>query len=180
MSCVSSSLAESQLFGSMPGGFTDARANPGVFERADGGSLFLDEIGELDYGLQPKLLRVLEDGEVTRLGSSVTRKVKGSAYLRHEPGILLTMPKSGGSARIFCIASMCFGCTFRRFVTARKTFPFSRPRFCQNTGKSFLSELSTRCSVMIGPAISVRFFGCLARATGESPSDIIQPDHILF
>ncbi len=64
-------LIESEIFGHEPGAFTGAtRARPGVFELADGGTLFLDEIAEMPISLQPKLLRILEDGRARRLGSS--------------------------------------------------------------------------------------------------------------
>ena len=69
-------LIESELFGHEKGAFTGAsHAKPGRFELADRGTLLLDEIGELEPALQAKLLRVLEDGEIQRLGSTVTRKV---------------------------------------------------------------------------------------------------------
>jgi DNA-binding NtrC family response regulator len=65
----SESLIESDLFGHVKGSFTGALADrPGAFELAHGGTLFLDEIGDLPVSLQPKLLRMLEAGEVTRLG----------------------------------------------------------------------------------------------------------------
>src|SRR5882724_7628766 len=67
---------ESELFGHVRGAFTDARTDRvGRFELADGGTLFLDEIGNVPLNLQPKLLRVLETGELERVGSSHTRRV---------------------------------------------------------------------------------------------------------
>ena len=69
-------LVESELFGHEKGAFTGAVATkPGLFEVADGGTLFIDEIGELPLPLQPKLLRVLEDGSLRRVGSHQERKV---------------------------------------------------------------------------------------------------------
>jgi two-component system NtrC family response regulator len=64
-------LAEGELFGYRKGAFTGAdRANPGHFQSANGGTLFLDEVSDLPSAIQPKLLRVLEQGEVTPLGES--------------------------------------------------------------------------------------------------------------
>jgi DNA-binding NtrC family response regulator len=64
-------LIESELFGHEKGAFTDAReAKPGKFEQANGGTLFLDELGELPLDAQVKLLRVIEDRKVTRLGGT--------------------------------------------------------------------------------------------------------------
>src|SRR5271156_1714618 len=69
-------VVESELFGHEKGSFTGAiRDRAGCFERASGGTLFLDEIGEAGPDFQAKLLRVLEDGEVLRVGASKSRKV---------------------------------------------------------------------------------------------------------
>jgi transcriptional regulator with GAF, ATPase, and Fis domain len=75
-SAVAPTLAESELFGHERGAFTGAGSSRiGVFEQADGGTIFLDELGELPRELQPKLLRVLEKGEVRRVGSNRTISV---------------------------------------------------------------------------------------------------------
>jgi two-component system nitrogen regulation response regulator NtrX len=69
-------LVEDELFGHARGAFTDAKtAKPGLFEEADGGTLFLDEIGDMDVALQARLLRVLEDGRVRRIGETRDRRV---------------------------------------------------------------------------------------------------------
>jgi DNA-binding NtrC family response regulator len=69
-------LIESELFGAEKGAYTGAAgARPGRFERADGGTLLLDELGELPLPAQAKLLRVLQSGEVERLGGTTQRKV---------------------------------------------------------------------------------------------------------
>ncbi len=73
---LSESLLESELFGHERGAFTGAmREKPGRFELADGGTIFLDEIGETSEAFQVKLLRVLQDGTFERVGGTETRKV---------------------------------------------------------------------------------------------------------
>ena len=73
---ITESLAESQLFGHRKGSFTGAIDDHiGIFEMADGGTVFLDEIGELPLSIQPKLLRVLQQGEFQKIGDSKTIKV---------------------------------------------------------------------------------------------------------
>lgn len=73
---LADSVFESELFGHTRGAFTDAKSDRiGRFELADGGTLFLDEIANISWTLQSKLLRVLEDGEFERIGSSRTMNV---------------------------------------------------------------------------------------------------------
>jgi two-component system response regulator HydG len=75
-SALPEQLIESELFGHERGSFTDAHAaKPGLFEVADTGTLFLDEIGDLPLAVQAKLLRVLEDKEIRRVGGTKSRAV---------------------------------------------------------------------------------------------------------
>jgi two-component system response regulator HydG len=68
---ISEGILESELFGHVKGSFTNAHADRrGLFEEADGGTIFLDEIGDMPMTMQSKLLRVLENGEIVRVGSS--------------------------------------------------------------------------------------------------------------
>jgi transcriptional regulator with PAS, ATPase and Fis domain len=74
--CFTKELIESELFGYQRGAFSGAfQAKLGIFEEVDGGTLFLDEIGELPFELQTKLLRVLENSEVKRIGSNEVKKI---------------------------------------------------------------------------------------------------------
>ena len=76
---------ESELFGHVKGAFTDARTDRiGRFELADNGTIFLDEIGNVPIRQQAKLLRVLETGEIERVGSSRTKHVERARDLRDE------------------------------------------------------------------------------------------------
>lgn len=76
MGAIPTDLVESELFGHEKGAFTDARERRiGKFEEAKEGTIFLDEIGEMDLGLQSKLLRVLQEKEIQRIGSNKTLKL---------------------------------------------------------------------------------------------------------
>ena len=76
MGAIPKELIESELFGHEKGAFTGAiTAKKGKFEEADGGTIFLDEIGEMDLNLQVKLLRVLQEREITRVGGNAVIKI---------------------------------------------------------------------------------------------------------
>jgi len=72
---IPDTIFEAEMFGVEKGAFTDSRSHPGFFERTDGGTLFLDEIGEMPLSSQSKLLRILEDHQVRRVGATVARVV---------------------------------------------------------------------------------------------------------
>jgi PAS domain S-box-containing protein len=87
-------LIESELFGHEKGAFTGAQARKiGRFELANGGTLFLDEIGELPLELQPKLLRILQDGEYERVGGPKTIKVNVRVIAATNRDLQLEVPK---------------------------------------------------------------------------------------
>lgn len=76
MGAISESLFESEFFGYVKGAFTDAKEDrAGRFEVASGGTLFLDEIGNLTFNLQVKLLTALQNRQITRLGSTISKKI---------------------------------------------------------------------------------------------------------
>ena len=81
---IPENLLESELFGHKKGAFTGAVADKkGKFELADGGTIFLDEIGELDMNLQSKLLRVLQEREIEALGSIKIKKIDLLNFYKH-------------------------------------------------------------------------------------------------
>ena len=83
---IPETLLESVLFGHVKGAFTGATFDKiGEFQKADGGTLFLDELGELPLMLQAKVLRAIEQGEVTPLGSNAAPGGSTCAHLRDQP-----------------------------------------------------------------------------------------------
>ena len=97
---ITPTLLESELFGHERGAFTGATARKtGIFEQADGGTLFLDEIGEMALEAQVRLLRVLEEGEFNRIGSSQTVRVDVRVLVATNKNLEEAVKIIGGSAR---------------------------------------------------------------------------------
>ena len=85
---IAPSLLESELFGTLKGAYTGAdRDRMGVFEAAAGGTVFLDEIGDIDLGFQLKLLRFMQEREVRPLGSSRPKKVDVRVHRGHQSDV---------------------------------------------------------------------------------------------
>jgi formate hydrogenlyase transcriptional activator len=124
MNCaaIPSGLLESELFGHERGAFTGALLQrKGRFELADGGSLFLDEIGDISLELQPKLLRAIQEQEFERLGSSKTIRVNVrliAATHRDLP----TMIREGSFREIFSIDSTSSRSRSHRYAKGARIF----------------------------------------------------------
>ena len=132
VNCVAipSELAESMFFGHTRGAFTGATMDrKGYFELADGGTLFLDEIGDMPAILQAKLLRVLEDGCITPVGSCARKKLT-SASSPPPTRIWTRSWNRENFAVIYIFGSRSFRSFCRRCATARKIFHCSRGTFC--------------------------------------------------
>jgi len=122
-SAIPETLMEAELFGHEKGAFTDAKQmKKGLFEAADGGTLFLDEIGEISPLLQAKLLRVLEDQVVRRVGG--LRDIPGGCARdrRVQPRSRKGRTRRAHSARISTTGWPLSPFSFRPCAIARKTF----------------------------------------------------------
>ena len=101
-SALTESLLESELFGHMKGSFTGATADKkGLFETASGGTIFLDEIGEIPPSMQVKLLRVLQEGEVKRVGANDTHMVDVRVIAATNKDLQVLMKEGGFREDLF-------------------------------------------------------------------------------
>ena len=115
---------EAELFGYEKGAFTGAiRQKEGKFERANGGTIFLDEIGSLALESQGKLLRVLQEKELERLGGTKTTKVNVRLIAATNQDLANAVKKTG-SARTFFIVSMCIQSICRRYGKGRPMYSY--------------------------------------------------------
>ena len=117
-------LIDSQLFGHERGAFTGAvEARRGWFERADGGTLFLDEIGELPLAAQVRMLRILQDGWMERVGGEKPINVDVRIIAATHRDLAVDGGRRAVSARIFGIGSPCFRSCCRRCASGARTSP---------------------------------------------------------
>jgi len=120
---VPAELIESELFGHEKGAFTGAAArHAGKFEQAHKGTLFLDEIGDMPAVMQAKLLRVLEEGEIERVGGSGAQRVDVRVVTATHRN-LEEQVRGGAFRRTYIIESSCFRSSCRHFAIARMISP---------------------------------------------------------
>lgn len=178
-SCFCDSLADSQFFGTVKGAFTGAENTAGVFEHAHGGTLFLDEVSELHWTLQAKLLRILEDGQITRLGSSVARTVSVRIICATNRNLSEMINKRLFRADLFY-----------RLDVLRLEIPPLRDRLedipvlarfvLEKKKKELSPAAASRLRGYHWPGNVRQLFHCLERAASESTDRTIYPDHLDF
>jgi sigma54-dependent transcription regulator len=122
-SAIPESLMESELFGYTAGSFTGAAkgGKAGKFELADGGTIFLDEIGEMPLFMQAKLLRALQSGEIQKIGSDTMQKVDVRVIAATNRN-LKQMVRMGSSGKTCTSASIPLRSSFRLCGSGAKTY----------------------------------------------------------
>jgi transcriptional regulator with PAS, ATPase and Fis domain len=181
------SLLESELFGHEKGAFTGAsQSKAGLLESSDGGTFFLDEIGEMPLSTQAKLLRVLEGGELTRLGGLRPRPID-VRFVAATNAHLPTLVSSGAFRRDL----------YYRINGITLAIPplRDRPTEIASLARAFVvarARLSSRLPPAIAPGAVARLEGCtwpgnvrqlrnvMDRALAVCRGPIIQPEHILL
>ncbi len=136
-------LLESELFGYKRGAFTGAdQDKPGLFEEADGGAFFLDEIGDMPLTVQAKILRVLEEKEVVRLGESIPRKVDVRIISATHVDLQVAMEKGTFRRDLYYrLSALCFHLPALR--ERREDIPLLIERFSADTGVTFVADAIT-------------------------------------
>ncbi len=121
---LTETLLESELFGHEKGAFTGAdRRREGKFLQADGGSIFLDEVSEMSPAMQVKLLRVLQERELTRVGGAEVLKVDVRVIAASNKDLKKEIQQGRFREDLFYRLNVVALCTCRRFGKGRRIFP---------------------------------------------------------
>jgi len=179
VSCLPFSLADGLLFGTAKGAFTDSINAPGLFEQADGGTAFLDEIGDLDPALQPKLLRVLEDGLVTRLGATEPKGVSFRLVCATNRDLDAMVASRAFRADLFYRIDV-----IRMHIPPlrdhREDIPLLAGSCLTSQGKVLSSNALDKLHGYHWPGNVRQLFGCLSRAASSCEGEVIYPEQIRF
>lgn len=176
---VSPSLAESELFGTVPGAFTGSENRCGYFSSADGGSLFLDEIGEIDSSVQSKLLQVLENGSYRRVGSD--KELHADVRF-----IFATNADLKAKVRHHQFREDLLYRVSRNIIRLpplrdrMSDVPHLCSRFLKQYGKTLSSSSVRLLQTGLWPGNIRQLYNCLERAVIQSQSLLIEPEEIFF
>lgn len=179
VSCIPASLAESLLFGTVKGSFTDSRESPGVFEVSNAGTLFLDEVGELDVALQPKFLRVIEDKTVTRLGSTLGKRIDFRLVCATNRRMDELVASGRFRADLFHRIDV-----LRIQIPPLREHPEDIPSLASSVLRGYRKVLSMGALDMLlahgWPGNVRELFNCVTRAACDARSEVIFPENVRF
>jgi len=178
-SCFTDSIVESELFGSVKGAFTGAESCAGYFESADGGTLFLDEVAELNPSLQAKLLRVVEDGLVSRVGSTKMRRISVRLICASNRSLQDMVQKGLFRSDLFYRLDV-LRLRVPSLRTRKEDIPLLARRRLSEQNKQLSLPALARLRSYNWPGNVRQLFHCLDRAVGMASSDIIYPEHLDF
>ena len=179
MSSIAEGLAESELFGTVPGAYTGAVKRSGRLAKADGGTLFLDEIGDIPLFLQAKMLRILETGNYCSVGSDIERHVDVRLVCATNADLQQMMHK--GKFRIDLYYRIA-GCTITLPPLRRHLEDIDEIAASFFTGHDIALSETARKKLMSydWPGNVRQLVNCLQRALLFAKSETIYPDDINF
>ncbi|MFC1884007.1 sigma-54 interaction domain-containing protein [Thermodesulfobacteriota bacterium] len=174
-------LLESELFGHEKGAFTGASSRkPGKFEAANGGTIFLDEIGDMPLSIQSKLLRVLEDSEVERVGGVEPVKVD-VRFIAATNRDLSSMVEAGQFREDLFFRLNVFTIRLPRLAERREDIPLLAERFLKQAVKDRTINISSEAMHLLTaydwPG-NVRELRNAVESAGVMAQDVIEPGHL--